>query len=251
MVDRRGPFPRQPILLVLACLAAAAGARAREGPVIKATNPPASVRDALAKGNYPWYDARTDAVKPLWPPGEWDFDGLDWLRRTRLGRLPAAGSWVSMTLAMAALTILLVVLARLWQHYQPTPDGSGAVIRGPGTSARLEDLPEGLRPETGDPWSEAVRCRARGDYARAVVFLFAHQLLTLERIRQIRLVPGRTGRQLVRATADGQLRASVEPTLQLFEAVYYGHHIPSAEVFEPVWTAAEAFDRRVAGDEVR
>jgi hypothetical protein len=41
----------------------------------------------------------------------------------------------------------------------------------------------------------------------------------------------------------------VEPTLRLFETVYYGHRIPSASMFEPVWASAEAFRRRVAGGE--
>jgi len=219
-------------------------------PAVKAPNPPAPIRDALGKGNYPWYDAKTDAVKPLWPPREWDLEWLDrWLGR--LGWLPAAGTVISITLAMAALGIFLIVLLRLWRYYQPAADASGAGARGPSRAAQIEGLPAGLRPETDDPWSEAVRCRARGDYARAVVCLFAHQLLTLDRLRQIRLVPGRTGRQLVRATADRQLRDWVESTLRLFEAVYYGHRDPSAEAFEPVWVAAEAFERRVAEGVVR
>ena len=252
MVDSRG-LSHSRSLLVLACLATAASvARANEAPAVKAPNPPAPVQDALAKGNYPWYDARTDAVKPLWPPREPDLAWLDrWLKRSRLRWLPSAGSLVSITLAMAALAVLLIVLLRLWRYYQPAAHVPRPAARGPSTAAQIEGLPAGLRPETDDPWSEAVNCRARGDYARAVVCLFAHQLLTLDRLRQIRLVPGRTGRQLVRATVDRQLQAWVEPTLRLFEAVYYGERIPSAEAFERVWVAAEAFERRVAEGAVR
>ena len=71
-------------------------------------------------------------------------------------------------------------------------------------------------------------------------------MLTLDRLRLIRLVPGRTGRQLIRTIVDPQWRACVAPTLRLFESVYYGRRTPTREAFEAVWTSAEAFERRVA-----
>jgi hypothetical protein len=235
---------------LLTVLAAAAVAAAKESPVLKAPDAPATARTALEKGGYPWYDARSDAVKPIWPPREWDLDWLDrWLRGLRfggLGKLASAGDLVALVLAMLGLLILLGVLVVLWRNYRPGVGNLLATARGPGGVSRVEGLPEGLRPGTDDPWAEAVRCRARGDYARAVVCLFAHQLLTLDRLRQVRLVPGRTGRQLVRAIVDRQFRGWVEPTLRLFERVYYGQQPPSAEAFEVVWAAAEAFQRRIA-----
>jgi hypothetical protein len=111
---------------------------------------------------------------------------------------------------------------------------------------RVQGLPVGIQDIRGDPWEEAVRRRARGDFAGAVVYLFAHQLLVLERLKQIRLMPGRTGRQYVRSVADPALRAVVEPTLRLFETVYYGRRVPPAEAFEAVWTLAEGWQRRSA-----
>jgi hypothetical protein len=237
------------VALVLAAAAAAASAWAGEAPALKPGPPPdpAPVREALARGEYPWYDARSDRVKPVWPPREWNLDWLDRrVGRFKLGWLPSAGALNALVLTMAGLTVLLFVLAMLWRQYQPARETPRLARAGGVAAARLERLPEGLRPETLDPWSEAVRCRARGDYARAVVCLFAHQLLTLDRLRKIRLVPGRTGRQLVRGINDQELHGWVDVTLRLFEAVYYGRRIPSAESFEVVWLAAEAFQRRVA-----
>jgi hypothetical protein len=232
--------------LVLTAIASAAPAKATP-----ASPAPVPVRKALEAGHYPWYNARTDSVEPVWPPREWelDLDWLDrWLRRLNLSWLPSAGQLIAYGLAMAGLAILVAVLVVLWRNYRPGAEGllGRARAAGPGKAARVEDLPEGLRPETDDPWSEAVRCRARGDYARAVVCLFVHQLLTLDRLRQLRLVPGRTARQLVRGIPDREFRSWVEATLRLFEDAYYGHRLPSAEAFEPVWTAAEAFERRIA-----
>lgn len=245
------------VLVALLAWAGPAAAQGGAGPAGKPEQSPVQrvVEDALRQGNYPWYDAPSDSVKPLWPPQAWDWEWLrrwfrwlklDWVGRLRFGWLPASGRLVAIVLSATALVALLGFLALLWQRQRPVGDALLAAARGPGMAARVESLPAGLRPETDDPWSEALRCRARGDFARAVVCLFAHQLLTLDRLRQVRLLPGRTARQLVRAINDRQLRGWVDPTLRLFEAVYYGHRTPTAEAFEPVWSAAEAFERRIA-----
>jgi hypothetical protein len=130
------------------------------------------------------------------------------------------------------------------------PAGLGAPTgprRGPAREpARTASLPAGLRDDTADPWAEAVRLRDRGEHARAIVLLFLHQLLTLDRLRLSVLRPGRTGRQAVRAVADAAVRRRIEPTLRLFEAVYYGHREPAPEAVAAAWAEAEAFERWVA-----
>jgi hypothetical protein len=157
------------------------------------------------------------------------------------------GEWIGLTLAVILLAILVYVMVWLWwKHRADAVDDPKLGGAEPGRAGRLEELPAGLRPETNDPWSEAIRRRAEGDYAGAIVCLFAHQLLSLDRLGLIRLVPGRTARQLVRAVDDPRFRDSVIPTLRMFEAVYYGHLPPSAEEFECVWALAETFEDLVA-----
>jgi hypothetical protein len=223
------------------------------------------VRTALAREGYPWYDAGSDRVKPVLPQP--DFEGGFWKRLTdwlsnlfrpignwfkRLNRwhvpgIGGLGDVVAVGLALLLLTVVLVGLLELLRRYRPLVGGEdGRVTVQAGRAQRIEGLPAGVRLGTADPWAEAQRLRARGDYAGAVVHLFAHQLLSLERARQVRLVPGRTGRQLVRSVADRTLRAPVEPTLRLFEQVYYGHRAPPAESFEAVWAQALAFERLIA-----
>jgi hypothetical protein len=213
------------------------------------------VKTALERGKYPWYDPKSDTVKPVWPPRDWDFEWLSRLLRmlkwdARISGGSNVGDLITIGLAMLALAVFVVVLIELWRRYWPANELDAKGMIRSGSAARIEDLPLGVRSETADPWAEALARRARGDFAGAIVCLFAHQLLTLDRLRQIRLVPGRTGRQYVRAIDDRQFRSLVEPTLGLFEAVYYGHHIPSAEAFERVWTLAEAFERHVATEVV-
>ena len=251
------------MVTLVAWLAIAAAGAAGPGPgTVSAVAPApesAAVRSALAKEGFPWYDARADAAKPVLPGGEWLGKLLDrwfgWLGRIRLPRIGAPslgylsmGELLMVGALVLALAVLLVVLMELWRRYRPIEAefeaAAGSTLGG---KVRIEGLPAGVRPETDDPWAEALRCRAEGDRARAVICLFAHQLLTLNRLRLLRLAPGRTARQLVRTIDDRQYHGLVVPTLRLFESVYYGQRIPSSEAFEAVWAAAESFERRVAG----
>lgn len=211
-----------------------------------------AVRSALERGAYPWYDARTDSAKPVWPPG---MEFAEWLERLadRLKgwRLPSLGNLsigdlLIVGIAMLALSIFVVFLIEAWRRYRPTPRDTMAASASVGSNAPLEGLPAGIRPTTDDPWTEAADRAARGDYAGAVVCLFAYQLLVLDRMRLIRLSPGKTARQLVRTIEDRDYRDCVDPTRRAFEAVYYGHQVPTPEAFAAVWQHAEAFKRRAA-----
>jgi hypothetical protein len=236
---------------------------------------PEPVRSVFRGEAFPWYDADAGRVKPVLPY-EVRFAWLDgvvarinrvfawigerlgavaswfrWLNRWRLPGVAGAGDLLMIGLAMLFLTVVLVLLLELLRRYRPLAEDAAArtaTIRA-GSAQRIEGLPAGVRLDSTDPWAEAQRLRARGDYAGAVVYLFAHQLLSLERLKQLRLVPGRTGRQLVRAVGDRQIRGLVEPTLRLFEGYYYGHRVPSAEAFETVWSLALQFQSRLTAAE--
>ena len=88
----------------------------------------------------------------------------------------------------------------------PGRPGRAMPPRSVGSVARLAGLAPGAFPEDADPWAEALRRRAAGDTAGAVIWLFLDQLLALRRLGLIRLAPGRTARQYVLAVSDSQLR---------------------------------------------
>jgi hypothetical protein len=204
----------------------------------------APVRQALSRGHYPWYDPARDAVRPVFPWPDWSKFWLPWLPSG--GVLSALGQiWVFLIFALIA-TLLVAGIAWALRYYAPSDELPRPLRRRPGTASRSGELPPGLDLGLADPWAEARRRRDRGDLAGAVVALFVHQLLLLDRLRMARLLPGRTGRQLVRAVQDPWVRRRVEPTLRLFEAVYYGHRTPGVEDFEAAWGAAEEFQRRAA-----
>lgn len=227
---------------VLALTAVLTAAGAGDQPGAAPQNGPAeAVRASLAKGDYPWYDAAADSAKPILDSDP-DPDS-----NIKIPAFAAIGEVLGFVIAAIALGVLVYLIVVLWMRYRTAPGASSEIVVGrAGSGHRVEALPAGLRPDTDDPWAEALRLRSIGDYAGAVIRLFAHQLLTLDRLRQIRLGPGRTGRQLIRAVDDPQLHAWTEPTLRMFEAVYYGHSVPTVEAFERVWALAEAFENHVA-----
>jgi len=217
------------------------------------------VKDALRDGSYPWYDPDTDRVRPIWPPRrpwlKWLGDRIERMLKAInrfLKRLNFGGKWglgfsgdsIGTILLMAVLVSFFMVLVVLWaRRDRLAAEGSGAGGR-LGSVSRLAQLPEGIRPGSDDPWAEALRRRAAGDFAGAVVCLFAHQLLSLDQLGLIRLGPGRTGRQYVHGLHDRELLDSVGGTLVLFEEVYYGRRIPAVQAFEAVWSRAQAFEER-------
>jgi hypothetical protein len=216
-----------------------------------------SVAEALREGNYPWYDRDTDSLRPIWPPRrpwlKWLRDRVEksfqtverWLRRVHLGNIPglgSAGESIGTLLLMTVLAAFFVALLVVWARQERGVAHRAAARSRLGTVARLAGLPEGIQPEKSDPWEEARRLHAAGDYAGAIVFLFAHQLIRLDELGLIRLGPGRTGRQYVRGLRDPELATVVRPTLTMFEDVYYGGRVPRAAAFEAVWSRAQVFD---------
>lgn len=227
---------------------------ARQGEGTPPSDPESveSVREALSARSFPWYDAPADDFRPVMPPapaappaspsgGQPMFD-LARLSLQELGRL------IIFILLATVLTGLILYVARTWQRRRHAEERATAAgpARVTGSAARVESLPEGLEVDESDPLEAARALRDRGDRARAVVLLFAHQLLLLDRLGRIRLSPGRTGRQLVRSIEDDEIRGSLSRTLRLFEEVSYGHRDLDPDAFDALWAEAEALDARLS-----
>ena len=132
----------------------------------------------------------------------------------------------------------------LWLRREPFAAGGSAETARPGSAQLLAQLPGASSAGLDDPWAEAERRRLAGDLAGAIIYLFAHQLISLDRAGLIRLAPGWTGRQYVRWLRDPVLVDSLGATLGLFEEIYYGHRLPSQVAFEHVWSRAQALEDR-------
>jgi hypothetical protein len=260
------------VILLLLIAVMGAGQRGAGGPDAMA-NAPASASAAptpvgasravnsLREGKYPWYDAGADRLMPVWPLR---ITWLKWIgKQMRLmleaigrffdrfkfsapGRLPITGNAVATTLLMAVLLAFFFWIFMLWLGRQ---SGSFSVENRrdrPATAARIGNLPEGLRPGADvDLWAEAQKRRASGDLAGSIVCLFAHQLLMLDQQGLIRLAPGKTGRHYVGGLRDRRLVDALNPTLRLFEDVYYGRKPPEPAAFESAWKQAWTIEKRL------
>jgi hypothetical protein len=209
---------------------------------------------------FPWYDEHYDRARPVLPdPSSWQkgladrivsfFKSVDrWLARIRIGspgRMGAAlGNSLATLLFATAGAVLAIVLWRLWRTHEPLRPSSAEGRARLGEVARMAGV-DATAAEIFQPHEEALRRRASGDRAGAVIWLFIDQLVALEQAGLIRITPGRTARSYVRALADPHLGNLLGLSLGLFEDVYYGHRIPSAEAVESVWLRDQDFRRRL------
>ncbi len=194
-------------------------------------------------GGYPWYDARTDGLRPVDVSDPWRW------RRQRgnfsldLEPLVRWLTWIALVLLLAGLGYVLVRL------YLSRTRGGGADGDEPDPSdegdqrRRSEALPlPGARLD-GDLLARARRLYQEGRFGEAILYLFGYQLLELDKRQRIRLARGKTNRQYLREIGGGgRLRRLVEQTMVAFEDFFFGHHTIDRARFESCWSRLAEFD---------
>lgn len=215
-------------------------------------------RSALAKGEYPWYDIPGDRLKAVvappsrmaswfqsferWMSGMFQLIGDFFGRIARAMNLPTITSpenLVPIFLIVVGTVSLIILIWWLWNSGSFIRDTRDVLDPSIGIGGRVSMLPAEMASAFPlDPWAEAEERRRRGDFTGAIIFLFAYQLLELDRLGLIRLAPGGTGRTYVMSLADSKLRVPMVASLGLFEMAYYGHKAVTASSFERVWAEA-------------
>jgi hypothetical protein len=114
--------------------------------------------------------------------------------------------------------------------------------------SRVVDLPfEAQQSSYQNPLEQAEAFMQAGRYQEAVVYLYAYQLLALDRSRKIELHKGKTNRMYLRELhAEAQLQSIVQQTMLLFEAVFFGKHEIDRDSFEACWQLLPEFHRILA-----
>ena len=227
---------------------ATAPAAAQETPAapVDSTKAITAGREALNPGwrGYPWYDSSTDDLRrirvpktrnwsPSWNPS-FPTDWVMWI------------VWGFVALAFALLAYLLYQVYR--GRWIDLPGSARAVTAQPvvNDASRVEALPFQLDPLTGSLLDAARRAYAGGDFARAIIYLFSHELVELDRRHLIRLTRGKTNRQYVRELrGQGALPGLLSQTMVVFEDVYFGDRALSRERFETCWNRLNEFDALV------
>jgi hypothetical protein len=189
--------------------------------------------------SYPWYDKKTDGPRKI---KEEEVRVRDFSGGPFLGGLPTLLAWGGV-IAIIALVAYLVVRNLQFDRAE-TPEAPR-----PGAAAeinRLEDLPFPVRRPVGDLLSEARRQYEQGNYGEAMVYLYSHLLVTLDRAQLIRLTKGKTNRQYLRELAGAKSLATIlAGAMVAFEDFFFGKHDLERERFEQSWRRLDEFTRLV------
>ena len=146
---------------------------------------------------------------------------------------------------VVAVIAFVLVGFLLYTYSQIAPDAAADRDQKRSTSAAIDDqylerfsrLPSELRGDAKDLRSEVERLMALGRFDQAIVALFGHQLLLLDRGRMLRLARGKTNRRYLHESRS-QSPAAYEilgRTVTAFEACYFGEHPPTLEAFAALW----------------
>jgi hypothetical protein len=208
----------------------------------------ADADDAVSSGasalnswwNYPWYDSQSDDIRridlktksPQPPPrqssggnygGTWDLEWLGWL-----------------LIILLAATVLFIAL-RVFLNRDRRASGAAKpdLVGRTATVDRLEELPFELELPADDLLTAARRAADQGNFDKAIILLYSHQLLELDRRDAIRLTKGKTNRQYLRELGRGGGAAALLSTSMVaFEDVFFGGHSLTKDRFEVCWDHA-------------
>lgn len=164
---------------------------------------------------------------------------------------PQLAGWTALALAIVGLSILLV-----FAFMRAEPGASEAASGGEGkrglvpTKAemeKLEHLPVEMQRGAIDLLERADRLSAEGRYGEAVVYLFGHRLLQLDRGHFIRLARGKTNWQYLRELSERPtLHEHLSATVELFELSYFGRHTVTGDQFMRLRESQGVFEQGLA-----
>ncbi len=230
------------LLMAIWATLAAATAWAGDSPVDDA-------QQVLDQKKFPWYDREHDQLKPVrvLQPAQvsspqrlrwnWSFGGMS------LGQFLIWGAIVVLLIAIAGAFIWAYVNRENLSAGEDTATGTGRAAE----TARIEALPFPVRRDRRDLLGEAQHYYEQGNFAEAIVYLFSHELVELDKRHLIRLVKGKTNRQYLRDIRRlPRLQRIIGQTMVAFEDVFFGNHALNRARFEACWRAVPEFNQLLA-----
>lgn len=156
-------------------------------------------------------------------------------------------AWTLIVLALAALVYLLI--RAFMKHEQRLASQSEKTVEITGTQAdRVERLPVPVRRPLSDLLSEAKYHYENGNFREAIIYLYSHELVELDKQQVIHLARGKTNRQYLRELkARHRLREVLEQTMVVFEDAFFGKLDIGRERFESCWNRLADFDALLTG----
>ena len=225
-----------------------------------------SGREALRNGDFPWYDATLDDSKTIQidnpplpasqnrnnvatyiPPVRPPTAGGGWW--ANLWSSLFSGTYYGLSIFMWILIAIGVVLAialfawlatkmEVFKGKMANEDLDGDAHE----PERIKELPFELQTKAGDLREQALAAFEAGNVRLAMVLLFSHVLLLLDRRKLIRLRRGKTNRQYLReVSAHNQLAEYYQQVMVPFEETFFGDHALEKQIFENCWAQLDAF----------
>ena len=216
-----------------------------------------------------WFDARAGDIRPV-PiqidrPSD-DNRGSRWTQKPSVSNTASGGTgnangtggqifgWALLLIIAAAVAVAITKLLSVYRPSAVQTVVADGVMRGQPdeqTVHLMEQLPEAVRRTDVNLRQETERLIGEGRYDEAVVTLFGHQLLLLDRAGRLRLARGTTNRRYVEQTRrtageSGQAEAAIlNQTVVAFERVYFGGGRLSGDQFDHLWAGNESLERSV------
>jgi hypothetical protein len=159
--------------------------------------------------------------------------------------------WAILVVIIAALIGLLVYTFSKTELDLNAPvsskAGRDAALPDEQTIERMKHLPAELRRTDVNLRSEAERLMMEGLYDQAIILLFGHQLLLLDRVGMLRLNRGKTNRKYIRETraADVESSQRLQQTVHAFESSYFGQHQIEQQQFAELWESNAQLEQAV------
>ncbi len=156
------------------------------------------------------------------------------------------GTWI-MLMVLFAVILAIIVWFSLQLEARSGNVLNSLELEEEDLEYRIQQLPFELNDTTkGDLNMLAVRAANRGDHDKAVMLLFSHVLILLDRKDLIRLRKGKTNRQyLNEIRRHPDLTKYYEQVMVPFEDSFFGDHTVNKERFESCFNALDEFHRNV------
>lgn len=185
---------------------------------------------------------------------QWDFsnwfngNGTGGAALGGFGQLGSICAWIGFGLfGFMLLSFLIWLVLKLdWRRQKDSSSSSDDEEEEELTEERIEALPAEVKSGPRDLLSEAKRFRDAGDFRMAIIYLFSHLLVQLDKNQRIKLARGKTNRQyLTELGRDSGLFQMVEPTVVAFEDVYFGNISLTEGEFSYCWNQFEQFQSTI------
>jgi hypothetical protein len=212
--------------------------------------------EALRTTRQPWYDADADALTPIdLETNDTELQRGQWQPENNLPRWNWGSGWslIGELLKMLVWGFLFVLIGYLIYLLAQTylnlaPVKTSVDQRGMAEDdlltdeQRIENLPVMMQTTKGDFLAAARQCYQQGDFSAAIVYLFSHRLLQLDKAGCLRLMKGKTNRQYLLEVQGGrEMQMLLGQTMSAFEDVFFGKYALDRARFEQCWNRNDQF----------